>query len=153
MQVFRLSRNPYASDLSGMGAKQYGGRWNSVGTSMLYTASHASLAALEVACNSGGVLGLRGFKLACIEIEDKAEIIVWEKEDLSSTWNTYPAPYELAKMGDNWVTNFESLALKVPSAVVPYEYNILLNPLHPKFQKLVRILWVKPFTFDPRLFS
>lgn len=153
MEVFRITKKEYASDLSGLGAKTYGGRWNSEGTSMVYTSSHASLAALELACHTGGILGIKNFILTCFWIEPKADEKTIELESLPPDWQQYPASDNLAQIGDAWIKSFDSLLLRVPSAIIPEEYNILLNPLHPKLQKYVSVKWAKPFTFDPRLIA
>ena len=47
MRLWRLCRRPHA-DLSGDGARMFGGRWNSPGRAMVYLAEHPALAALEV---------------------------------------------------------------------------------------------------------
>jgi RES domain-containing protein len=153
MEVFRITKKEYASDLSGLGAKIYGGRWNSVGTSMIYTSSHASLAALELACHTGGVMGLRDFILSCFWLDPKSEMDEIAPENLPLDWQNYPPSFACAKVGDDWIKGFQSLLLKVPSAIVPSEHNILINPLHSKLQKFISIKWVKPFTFDSRLFE
>jgi len=153
MEVFRITKKEYASDLSGLGAKIYGGRWNSVGTSMIYTSSHASLAALELACHTGGVMGLRDFMLSCFWLDPKSDMDEIKPENLPIDWQNYPPSLDCAKVGDDWIKGFQSLLLKVPSAIVPSEHNILINPLDPKLQKFIRVKWVKPFTFDPRLFE
>jgi RES domain-containing protein len=152
MEVFRITKKEYASDLSGLGAKTFGGRWNSVGTSMVYTSSHASLAALELACHSGGVMGLKDFMLTCFWIEPKADREELSLDTLPKDWEQYPSSLDCAKIGDQWINSFSSLILKVPSAIIQEESNILVNPLHPQLQKFIRVKWVKPFTFDPRLF-
>ncbi|WP_428490060.1 RES family NAD+ phosphorylase [Rhodopila sp.] len=47
MLAWRLCRRAHA-DLSGEGARRFGGRWNSVGRPLVYLAEHPALAALEV---------------------------------------------------------------------------------------------------------
>lgn len=153
MEVFRICKTKYASDLSGIGAKTYGGRWNKIGTSMLYCSSHISLCALELACNSGGLVSLTDLQLICLSIKEPTSILKPAKEELPEEWNQYPSTIYTQYYGSKWIESFESLVLKVPSAVVAEEYNYLLNPLHPQFHKQVRVLWTKPFTFDPRLFQ
>jgi RES domain-containing protein len=54
-------------------------------------------------------------------------------------------------LGDTWLEERRSVVLRVPSAIVPSEWNALLNPLHPAF----RLSWIRgPFEFhwDGRLF-
>lgn len=67
-------------------------------------------------------------------------------------WREYPAPDELADIGDGWLRAGKSLLLSVPSAVVPEEQNVLVNPQHRDFARL-RIIGTSPFAFDKRLFA
>jgi RES domain-containing protein len=71
--------------------------------------------------------------------------------DLPKTWRKFPASSELAEIGSKWAVSNESLALRVPSAVVPHEFNILLNPAHPDM-KHVAITTVEGLEMDKRLF-
>ncbi len=151
MEVFRLSHAQFSMDLSGQGAKLYGGRWNSIGTPMLYTSSQISLCALELACNSGGLLGLNNLALTCISISTKASIEKLEIKDLPKNWQTYPSPIANKIVGDQFIKQQKAIAFAVPSVLVPEAMNYLINPLHPSFDKWVQILWNKPFTFDPRI--
>ena len=69
---------------------------------------------------------------------------------LPARWAAVPAPDELAALGTEWLTSRRGVALSVPSAVIPIERNLLLNPLHPEVTR-VRIVGDEAFTFDPRL--
>ncbi len=151
MEVFRLSHTQFSMDLSGQGAKLYGGRWNSIGTPMLYTSSHISLCALELACNCGGLIGLKNLALTCITISNKASIEKLDLKDLPKNWNTHPSLNANKILGDQFLKSTAAIALAVPSVLVPEEMNYLINPLHPSFDKWVQILWNKPFTFDNRI--
>jgi RES domain-containing protein len=53
-------------------------------------------------------------------------------------------------IGNEWLEERRSLALIVPSAVLPDSRNVLLNPQHPAAARL-RVVSQQPFTFDPRL--
>ncbi len=55
-------------------------------------------------------------------------------------------------LGDYWIDSMRSAVLRVPSAVVPNEFNYLLNPRHGDFARIIPELPV-PFTFDERLFQ
>jgi RES domain-containing protein len=76
---------------------------------------------------------------------------VAEKE-LPPDWNATPAPAACQELGARWAKKSESLGLAVPSAVVPSEQNVLLNPLHPDFRKVV-LEKEEPFLFDLRLLA
>ena len=55
-------------------------------------------------------------------------------------------------LGDAWLDREPSAVLKVRSAVVPEEWNYLLNPRHPDFSRIV-VHQPEPFVFDERLFQ
>ena len=68
---------------------------------------------------------------------------------LPRDWASYPAPEALAELGTEWARSRRSAVLIVPSAVIPGEENVLLNPEHPDFAR-VRIGQARPFSFDGR---
>jgi hypothetical protein len=71
---------------------------------------------------------------------------------LRMNWRSTPAPMELRDIGMNWLNSASSLCLIVPSAVIPEESNVLINPDHPDFKKL-RFFRPRKFTFDPRMWK
>jgi RES domain-containing protein len=71
-------------------------------------------------------------------------------EALPANWRDYPPPPETKAIGDLWVAEGRSLVLRVPSVIVPSEFNYILNPSHPAFAD-VSIGDPMPFPFDPRL--
>lgn len=150
--VFRIAKENYISDLSGKGAKEYGGRWNSVGNSMLYTSENISLCLLEVLCNVQ--LELVQQNLALIELQlPKTNLFdTISLNDLPKDWYKFPAPYELNSIGDKFLKEGKFLGLKVPSAIVTEEHNILLNPLHSMFKE-VKIIKQKKYVVDNRLYA
>ena len=92
----------------------------------------------------------RDLSIASLEIPDAIspeEILV---TDLPANWRNYPAPPELAELGTKWASRNETLLLRVPSAVVEHEFNILINPSHPDM-KHVMISHVEGYTFEKRL--
>jgi RES domain-containing protein len=148
MVLYRICNTKYADDLTGMGARLYGGRWNSVGRSMLYLASSRSLAVLEVLAHLSPTNIPAGMVLLTIETpEDFTTVDVLE---LPENWNKFPEPNVLKQIGNSFLDGNEHLLLKVPSALVPEEFNYLLNPMHPKAEK-VKTINKSPFNFDERL--
>jgi len=79
----------------------------------------------------------------------KTELVL---ADLPAGWRTYPAPERLKDLGTGWARSRVSVALSVPSSVIPHERNVLLNPLHPDFAR-VRLLLPEDFSFDPRMWK
>ena len=137
------------SAFSGEGARLYGGRWNSPGTALVYTAQSQSLAALEmlVHLDSADLLGEYVFFDVVI---DEAMIAVVDVSSLPKNWRAEPAPSKLQAIGSAWVAGGTSVALRVPSSLIPAESNYLLNSKHADFAKL-QIGKAVPFRYDPRL--
>ncbi len=148
--LYRVSRSKYAGDLSGEGARLGGGRWNHKGTPIIYTAENRSLAAMEALVHMMSPDFLRGRKMVSIGVP---ESIVPKDSDVGSLptdWRKYPPSFIVASRGTNWATNGESLLLRVPSAVILHEFNVLINPAHPDM-KSVKIVAVEDFVYDERL--
>jgi RES domain-containing protein len=86
-----------------------------------------------------------------IHIADATRVRIIEIGALPKNWRVYPAPRELADLGDAWHEDGEEPLLAVPSAAIPHERNLLINPSQRDFAKSVRIESVNPFSFDERL--
>jgi RES domain-containing protein len=140
--VHRLTSRRFPA-CDGEGARLYGGRWNSRGRPAVYTAGTQSLAALEILAHAAA-LG-DAYVVVRIEIPDGVLIEGIPVSELSS-WATETT----RSMGDAWLTRQTSAVLRVPSIVVPVEFNFVLNPAHQDFHRLV-IADPEPFRFDPRL--
>ena len=89
-------------------------------------------------------------RLLMLEVPDDLLIEQLDMAVLPARWAAVPAPDELAALGSDWLASRRGAALSVPSAVIPIERNLLLNPLHPDTLR-VRIVGDTAFTFDPRL--
>jgi RES domain-containing protein len=148
--LYRISRTKYARDLSGLGARLAGGRWNHKGTPIIYTAASRSLAALEALVHMSQADFLVKRKIVLIEIPGAIVPEAIDKSGLPKNWRKYPPSFKLADIGTQWALSMKSLLLQVPSAVVPDEFNILINPAHPDI-KAVRIAKIEDFEFDKRL--
>jgi RES domain-containing protein len=147
MILYRITRRPYA-DLSGTGARLYGGRWNSEGKPMVYLTSSRSLAMLEALVHLSLTNVPYDFCIMTVETPD--DILEVPVNTLAPHWDEYPEPNNLKVIGNNFLAEKKHLLLKVPSAIVKEEYNYLLNPLHPDAGQ-VKILSIDPFVFDQRL--
>ena len=148
MKLFRISKCNFINDLTGKGAALFGGRWNSKGIYILYTAATASLALLETIVHTS-TFPKEGFCILEIEIPENKILEIKEKQ-LPSDWRMLPAPARLRKIGDSFVRNREYLALKIPSVILPGEFNYLLNPEHPDFKK-IRVIKTNKISVDERL--
>lgn len=148
--LFRITRTKYAKDLSGEGARLAGQRWNYKGTPLVYTAQSRSLAALEALVHMSQSEFLLRRKIVTIEIPKTIAPKTINVSDLPLNWRSYPPPFKLADIGTKWAVEKESLLLRVPSAVVDGEFNVLINPLHRDIGA-VRIAKIEDFVFDSRL--
>jgi RES domain-containing protein len=148
MLLYRITRSVYANDLSGTGARLYGGRWNNVGRAMVYTASSQSLAILEALVHLPTAIIPDDFCL--ITIDAPEDVFVADTSLFPPNWNAYPEPEILKRTGDFFLKQNQHLLMKVPSAIVKKEYNYLINPVHSKVHD-VKVINTEPFTFDERL--
>lgn len=139
MLAWRLCRAPFA-DLTGEGARRFGGRWNTPGLPVVYAASSAALAVLEVRVHLDLPPELLPDDYVLLSIE-LGEL------DIEVVETTPPAP---AAFGDTWLREQRTPILRVPSAIVPESSNLLLNPVHPSAAR-ARVAVIRAFTFDPRL--
>jgi RES domain-containing protein len=150
MIVFRLSRARYASDLSGKGAELSGGRWNSRGTPMLYCSESRALCTVEIAVHLPLNLLPVDYKIISLEIPDHLRILTLLSKDLPSGWNSIPPIAATRDAGDKFINEGRYVGMKVPSAIIKDEYNMLFNPGHKDF-RLLTITSIDPFDFDKRL--
>ncbi len=142
MQAWRLCRRPHAN-LSGEGARIFGGRWNSAGRPVVYLAEHPALAALEVRVHLDLPFELLPDDFVLMDVTLPDRLITQIDE---------PLVEPLTAIGDRWLAGSRSAALRVPSALMPKAWNILLNPRHPDAEA-ARVTAIEPFAFDPRLWQ
>lgn len=93
---------------------------------------------------------LEYFTLLRIDVPDD-QIQSADMDELPDNWADEDAPPGLAVYGDAWGFTNVSIALRVPSALSPVEYNYLLNPEHPDFYGIIQKAETIPFQFDSRL--
>jgi len=148
MILYRLANEEFTHDLSGKGAKLYGGRWNSFGLPALYSTEHISLAVLEILVHTKTLQTPLNYYLITLEIPESAHLISIDYKKLKRNWKDDP-PY-LQSIGDEFLNSKKSLALKVPSAIIELENNFIINPAHPDMKK-IKILSCENFIFDKRL--
>ncbi len=148
MIVYRITNETYKNDISGNGAALFGSRWNSKGIHLLYTSQSISLSILE------SLVHLKRKEipptqfLLHIRLPEENEIPEISYKKIKKGWH---AELEYTKwIGDQFIQNKQSLILKVPSAIVPQESNVLLNPLHIEFKK-VKIIAAELLELDKRL--
>jgi RES domain-containing protein len=151
MRLYRIARTLHIRDLSGVGARLYGGRWNRRGTSILYASPTRALATVEYLVHVPISLAPAGLSIATIEVPDDAPADEIDPSVLPPEWRRHPPPPGLAAIGTEWAQSpAHALLLKVPSAVVEGEMNVLIDPLHPGMEG-VELADSRPYTFDHRL--
>ncbi|MDJ0555363.1 MAG: RES family NAD+ phosphorylase [Microcoleaceae cyanobacterium MO_207.B10] len=137
LTVWRISHKKHIdTSFKGEGTGLGRGRWNSPGTALIYTSATLSLAALETLVtmeieNFGNIFVSIGVK-----IPDNFLIKQLDESVLPAHWRDTPPPKVLASIGDRWLASKSTAVLRVPSAIIPHEYNYLINPLHPDFEKI-----------------
>lgn len=136
-----------ADAFTGEGSFRYGNRWNHPGTHVVYLASTTSLAALEVLVHAGAPDQLVAFHAFPVSFP-AAQIL--DLAPLPARWRHSPASNATKDAGTAWADSQSSLALRVPSAVVPWEHNYVINVAHPNFEEL-QIGEPLEFRFDARL--
>lgn len=148
MLIYRISSSSFIEDLSGFGAKEYGGRWNNKGTAVVYLAESRAMAVMEVLVHLRSDEVDKPFVLATFDVPDDKikEISIL---DLPKNWRDPQAAGDLKKIGDDFVNDGSYLLLKLPSVILEEEFNFILNPKHPDGEK-IRLLSRRNFAFDKR---
>lgn len=126
-----------------------GGRWNSPGIAVIYAADSRALAAFEILTRTGRATLLEAFDCVGISFAE-ALVTSVDQSELPRSWRSIPPGQATRLIGDAWVGRAESAVLRIPSVVIPAEYNYMLNPAHPDYRQLT-IGDPVPFAFDPRL--
>ncbi|HLA09496.1 MAG TPA: RES family NAD+ phosphorylase [Pyrinomonadaceae bacterium] len=145
MHVWRLASRRH-EPLGGDGAGRAGGRWNSPGRPLVYTSESIALCLAECLVHVTGQLP-SDYHVFEIAVPDAA-IEYLDISTLKKAWQRNLG--DTRAVGGQWLISKRTLALVVPSAVLPKSMNVLLNPTHPRSGEL-RIVDRQPFRFDPRL--
>ena len=150
LTAWRIVESRYKNKaFSGDGARLFGGRWNSKGLAVIYTAGSLALASIEMVVNLPSPKLLEAFVRIPVNFDaDLVEILLPEK--YPRDWQHRPISPETKAIGDRWIKQLRSPVLRVPSVIVPEEFNYLINPAHPDFAK-IEIGQPVVYHFDPRL--
>lgn len=152
MIVYRLSKSAYCDDLSGKGAELWGGRWNSKGLAMVYTSESRALCITEIAVHIPLGIMPDDYCLSTIAIPEDIFVKEVKISQLPDDWKSFPHAESTQVIGNEFIKSKKDIVMKVPSAVVPGEFNYLINPAHPDISK-IRIVNTEAFLFDERLFK
>jgi RES domain-containing protein len=148
--LYRFAHEKYKDDLSGEGARLYGARWNSKGFPVVYTSTTISLSLLELFIHKASYDEIATNFLMIIEVGGDLEIPEIRLSKLKEDWAEDEG--NTRWIGDEFLKASSSLLLRVPSAIIPEETNVLINPRHKDFKK-VKVKAARKFEFDARLFK
>lgn len=149
MEVYRVSITKFARDMNGEGARLFGGRWNLKGTPCIYTSENRSLAVLEYSVNVALELIPRALSIVCFEIPDR-NIRKLSVSELPGNWRNATVPVSTKDFGTRILLDGKTFAFKVPSVIIPDEFNYVLNPLQYDPDGF-RIRDVQDFPYDVRI--
>jgi RES domain-containing protein len=148
--VWRLTHERYVDTaFSGEGARRHGGRFNSPGTPVVYASENLPLALVESLTGLERYVQLRDYVFFRAQLP-KEQVAETSVKELPKGWDQHPPSSQPQRIGDRWASRGKSVALKVPSVVVPYSYNYLLNPAHEAVGEM-EIGPAEPFPVDQRL--
>lgn len=151
MELFRITQEKFAEDLSGNGSRLFGGRWNSEGYFALYTSFTRSLSLLETLAHTPAkMLDIRNYQLITLSVPDNVGIDRILLSSLPKFWDAADTRSFTKKIGNKFLNENSKLLLEVPCVLMPEEVNYILNPLH-KDMKKVKIVYSRRIYFDKRL--
>jgi RES domain-containing protein len=143
--LWRISRH---RDLKGAGGLKAPGRWHERGLPVVYLAESPAGALLETCVHTSANDVPPRYTLLAIEVEEGVGTEDFDASTLPSNWIQQVAVTR--QIGSAWLQAGRSALLRVPSALVPATFNVLLNPLHPNAARL-RIQSAVRYPFDPRI--
>lgn len=149
--VYRFAPEKFCKDLSGTGAKLFGGRWNDVGIEALYTSISISLAMIELFVHKQVYNDVVDMFLVEIDLQIKKPNSIIDRTKLKKGWKTDVNYCQY--MGSSFLNNTDNFCLQVPSAIVEEENNLVINPRHSNMQQLIVQVRTRPYFFDERMFK
>lgn len=147
MELFRICRAEFAGKLTASGLA---GRWNPPGTEVIYASEHRSLACLENIVHRSGLGHSEVFRVMVIYVPDDALQVAYQASALPKFWRAMDNLRPMQELGQRWLSEGQALTLKVPSVIIPEEYNVAINVRHSQMAR-VKVIDVLPFLFDPRM--
>lgn len=149
--VYRFAPERFCKDLSGTGAKLFGGRWNDVGMEALYTSSSISLAMVELFVHKQVYNEVIDMFLVEISLEIRKPTSIIDKTKLKKNWK---ADYDYSQyIGTEFLKDTNNFCLQVPSAIIEEESNFVLNPRYINSKQVMAHVKAKPYYFDERMFK
>jgi RES domain-containing protein len=149
MEVYRVGKTKWAKDLSGEGSRLHGGRWNHPGTACLYASQNRALSVLEYTVNTNIYDIPRALSITTIVIPDDL-IGNYPLAELPGNWKEYPAPSSTKDFGTHQLKLTKHAVLRLPSSIIPNEYNFILNPAHARSGSF-KVTHIEDFVYDVRI--
>lgn len=149
MVVYRVGRRKFSMELTGEGARLHGGRWNHILIPCIYTSESRALAVLEYTVNIS-IEDIPGsLCITAIEIPDTG-IYEVNVADLPRNWKKSPPPASTKDLGSQILKTSIAPIIKIPSVIIPQEFNYILNPKSTG-SKDFKIISVVDFVYDARI--
>jgi RES domain-containing protein len=136
-----------ANAFDGRGAKLSGGRWNSAGKGVVYTAAAASQALLEMLVHADATIISLSYVLIPVTFDEKL-VTILDRNILPNDWRVNQL--STRRLGDAWLDSAKSVILSVPSAILDVDQNFLINLTHPDMKQLT-MGSPQPLTIDARI--
>jgi RES domain-containing protein len=144
MELWRLYRDAHGPGLDGAGGLYAAGRWHGLGTKVVYFGASAAIVILEKLAHIDPAVLPSDLRLGRYEGHVSFEEVTSDEvADLTDVVRT-------RARGARFFQEQTACVLRVRSVIVPEEYNLVFNPLHPDAAK-VRLASARQFTFDGRL--
>lgn len=151
MLVYRITRKRYEDKvLSGEGGRKVASRWNFKGDPIVYTSSTRSLALLEMLVHMD-MEDMRMMDLIICEINipESLTMHTLSGSALPENWNQTPFSNGTQKYWREFTSTDKTAVLRVPSVIIPQEWNYLIDPLH-KDVKRIKVRTCNPLRIDQR---
>jgi RES domain-containing protein len=130
MRLYRIVKTKYAHDLTGMGAKINGGRWNHEGIPCIYLSESRALSLLEYIAHTGINTVPPALSFTTFEVPEHS-MRTLSLSDLPANWLQRPHCTENRDLGSSLLAETGYLLLKLPSLIINQEFSFVLNTEHP----------------------
>lgn len=145
MLLWRISRH---RDLTGAGGLRAPGRWHDRGFPIVYLAETPAGALLETCVHTSANDVPPNYTLLAVRVEEQTSVETLDVSALRADWIDHVEATR--DIGSAWLRSLRSALLRVPSALAPATFNVLLNPRHPDATHL-QIESTYEYPFDPRI--
>jgi len=146
MDMYRICSEAYADGLTASGCEN---RWNLRNQWVIYASGSRSLATLEMMVRRSNILPTINYRMIVLTfLEEASSIRQIQLEELPDNWRTMAGQSVLQAIGASWYDSKESLVLKVPSVVIPQEFNYAINTLHPHFSECIKWTVSEPYFME-----